>query len=194
MASSQGYLEYVLDLLSGVEGLTTRKMMGEYLLYSEGTLFGGVYDDRLLIKETPASASALGATAVPYEGARPMRLVDSDDGDALSRLVGAVMASSQGYLEYVLDLLSGVEGLTTRKMMGEYLLYSEGTLFGGVYDDRLLIKETPASASALGTTAVPYEGARPLRLVDSDDGDALSRLVGAVCAELRGGPARRARR
>ena len=53
MASSQGYLDYVLDLLSGVEGLTTRKMMGEYLLYSEGTLFGGVYDDRLLIKETP---------------------------------------------------------------------------------------------------------------------------------------------
>lgn len=88
MASSQGYLDYVLDLLSGVEDLTTRKMMGEYLLYSEGTLFGGVYDDRLLIKETPASASALGATAVPYEGARPMRLVDSDDGDALSRLVG----------------------------------------------------------------------------------------------------------
>ena len=102
------------------------------------------------------------------------------------------MASSQGYLDYVLDLLAGVEGLTTRKMMGEYLLYSEGTLFGGVYDDRLLIKETPASASALGATAVPYEGARPMRLVDSDDGDALSRLVGAVCAELRGGPARRA--
>lgn len=104
------------------------------------------------------------------------------------------MASSQGYLDYVLDLLSGVEGLTTRKMMGEYLLYSEGTLFGGVYDDRLLIKETPASASALGATAVPYEGARPMRLVDSDDGDSLSRLVGAVCTELRGGPARRARR
>lgn len=73
MASSQGYFDYVLDLLSGVEGLTARKMMGEYLLYSEGTLFGGVYDDRLLIKETPASALALGATAVPYEGARPMR-------------------------------------------------------------------------------------------------------------------------
>lgn len=41
MASSQGYLEYVLDLLAGVEGLTVKKMMGEYLLYSEGTLFGG---------------------------------------------------------------------------------------------------------------------------------------------------------
>ncbi len=45
-----------------------------------------------------------------------------------------------------------------------------------------------------GPTAVPYEGARPMRLVDSDDGDSLSRLGGAVCAELRGGPARRARR
>lgn len=104
------------------------------------------------------------------------------------------MASSQGYLDYVLDLLSGVEGLTTRKMMGEYLLYSDGTLFGGVYDDRLLIKETPASASALGTTAVPYEGARPMRLVDSEDGEALSRLVEAVCANLRNWSVRKARR
>ncbi len=66
MASSQGYLDYVLDRLSGGEGLTARKMMGESLLYSEGTLFGGVYDDRLLIKETPASVAALGATAGPY--------------------------------------------------------------------------------------------------------------------------------
>ena len=104
------------------------------------------------------------------------------------------MASSQGYLDYVLDLLSGVEGLTARKMMGEYLLYSEGTLFGGVYDDRLRITETPAAASALGATAGPYEGARPMRLVDSDDSDALSRLVGAVCAELRGGSDRKTRR
>lgn len=104
------------------------------------------------------------------------------------------MASTQGYLDYVLDLLSGVDGLTTRKMMGEYLLYSEGTLFGGVYDDRLLVKETPASITALDATAVPYEGARPMRLVDSEDGEALSRLVEAVCADLRNGPVRKARR
>lgn len=104
------------------------------------------------------------------------------------------MASSQGYLEYVLDLLAGVEGLTVKKMMGEYLLYSEGTLFGGVYDDRLLVKETSASVAALVATAAPYEGARPMRLVESEDGEALSRLIGSVCADLRGGPARKARR
>ncbi|MFR4803071.1 MAG: hypothetical protein ACLT98_07020 [Eggerthellaceae bacterium] len=54
--------DYVPDLLSGVEGLTTRK--GEYLLYSEGTLFGGArYDDRRP-SATPRP-SALRATAVP---------------------------------------------------------------------------------------------------------------------------------
>lgn len=77
--------------------------------------------------------------------------------------------------------------------MEEYLLYSEGTLFGGVYDDRLLIKETPTSVSELSTIAAPYKGAKPMRLVDSDDGEMVSRLIEAVCADLCGGPARKAR-
>ena len=50
MTSSAEYLDYVLDLLREVPALTYRKMMGEYLLYSDGILFGGVYDDRLLLK------------------------------------------------------------------------------------------------------------------------------------------------
>ena len=58
-------------------------MMGEYLLYARGTLFGGVYDDRFLLKETPASSAALTAQCSPYPGAKPMRLVDVEDRDAL---------------------------------------------------------------------------------------------------------------
>lgn len=58
MASSRDYLDYVLELLSGVDGLTTRKMMGEYLLYSDGILFGGIYDNRLLIKDPCFFSSA----------------------------------------------------------------------------------------------------------------------------------------
>ena len=54
MASSEEYLAYVLDLLADVPQVTTRKMMGEYLLYAEGMLFGGVYDDRFLVKPTAA--------------------------------------------------------------------------------------------------------------------------------------------
>lgn len=68
MASSQGYLEYVLDLLSGVEGLTTRKMMGEYLLYSEGTLFGGVYDGSLAHQGDPRVRVGAGRDRRPLRG------------------------------------------------------------------------------------------------------------------------------
>ena len=83
---------------------------------------------------------------------------------------GCDMASSAEYLEYVLDLLADVPEVTTRKMMGEYLLYAQGRLFGGIYDDRFLVKPTPASRVALATEEVPYEGAAPMLLVDIEDG------------------------
>lgn len=94
------------------------------------------------------------------------------------------MASTPEYLEYVLDLLSGVPEVTTRKMMGEYLLYASGKLFGGVYDDRLLVKDTEASRAILGTLEVPYEGASPMRLVDIEDAEAVADLVTAMLPEL----------
>ena len=61
MASSAEYLEYFLDLLADVPEVSHRKMMGEYLLYASGKLFGGVYDDRFLVKSTESSRAALGA-------------------------------------------------------------------------------------------------------------------------------------
>jgi len=87
MASSAEYLEHVLDLLADVPEVTTRKMMGEYLLYSSGRLFGGVYDDRFLVKDTPASRAVLSASEVPYDGASTMMLVDVEDRDAVADLV-----------------------------------------------------------------------------------------------------------
>ena len=79
MASSVEYLEYVLDLLQAVPLLTHRKMMGEYMLYSEDILFGGIYDDRFLLKDVPAARDAFPYEEIPYGGARPMLLVDSED-------------------------------------------------------------------------------------------------------------------
>ena len=52
MASSNDYLEYVLELLRGVGGVACKRMMGEFLLYKDGVLFGGIYDNRFLIKKT----------------------------------------------------------------------------------------------------------------------------------------------
>lgn len=101
------------------------------------------------------------------------------------------MASSPEYLEYVLELLSGVPEVTTRKMMGEYLLYARGKLFGGVYDDRFLVKVTDTSRAALTMEEVPYDGASPMLVVDVEDPDAVAELVESMLAELPEGKRRR---
>ena len=94
------------------------------------------------------------------------------------------MASSEEYLTYVLDLLVDVPEVATRKMMGEYLLYAAGKLFGGVYDDRFLVKDTEASRAVLSVWETPYEGASPMLLVDMEDSEAVAALVEAMLPEL----------
>lgn len=74
MASKQETLDFVLSQLVGIEGLRTRKMMGEYLIYYQDKVVAGIYDDRLLVKITPSSKALLpyANEEVPYEGAKPM--------------------------------------------------------------------------------------------------------------------------
>lgn len=55
MSSTEQYLEFVLDLLGELDDVVHRKMMGEYVLYYRGKVIGGIYDDRFLLKVTPAS-------------------------------------------------------------------------------------------------------------------------------------------
>lgn len=94
------------------------------------------------------------------------------------------MASSTEYLEYVLDLLRDVPSVTHKKMMGEYMLYSDGLLFGGIYDDRFLLKDTPASRAAFPDEQIPYEGAKCMMLVDSEDPVRVSTVVASMLPEL----------
>lgn len=91
MASSSEYLEYVLDLLREVPAVTHRKMMGEYILYSEGVVIGGIYDDRFLLKNVPAAREAFVSEQIPYDGAKPMLLVDSEDPARVSSVIGAML-------------------------------------------------------------------------------------------------------
>lgn len=93
MTTSKDYLNYVLDLLSEADGITYRAMMGEYVLYCHDKVFGGVYDDRLLVKPT-ASAKALLADAeyqVPYEGAKPMLAIDFEDKFRLAEVIESMV-------------------------------------------------------------------------------------------------------
>ena len=96
------------------------------------------------------------------------------------------MSSTDQYLEFVLDLLGELEDVAHRKMMGEYLLYYRGKVFGGIYDDRFLLKVTPASERLLpdAPRAIPYEGAKEMLLVEVEDRDTLHDVVDAMWEEL----------
>ncbi|MBO4554351.1 MAG: TfoX/Sxy family protein [Clostridia bacterium] len=94
------------------------------------------------------------------------------------------MASSVEYLTYVLDLLREVDGITYKKMMGEFLLYKDGVLFGGVYDDRFLVKKTPSLQDFDLSEELPYEGAKPMLVVDSDDAEEVKEIVLKVCSAI----------
>ena len=92
MPSSEKFRDHVLQRFKGELRVTTRKMMGEYILYADGKIFGGIYDDRLLVKPVAAALAMLpGAKKqLPYDGAKPMLRVTNEqieDGDLLVRLL-----------------------------------------------------------------------------------------------------------
>ena len=97
------------------------------------------------------------------------------------------MASTKGYLEFILEQLSELDGITHRTMMGEYILYYRGRVFGGIYDDRLLVKPVPAAVKLMpdAEMEMPYDGAKEMILVnDVDDRGFLKNLVESMWEEL----------
>jgi len=95
------------------------------------------------------------------------------------------MASSKDYLEYVLDLLREVHGITYKMMMGEYMLYKDDILFGGVYDNRFLIKKTKSLENSGLKEQIPYPSAKAMLLVDSEDPDEIKGLIALVVNDLK---------
>ena len=97
------------------------------------------------------------------------------------------MASSKGYLDFVLEQLSELDEVSFRAMMGEYILYYRGRVFGGIYDDRLLVKPVPSAVKLMPDTTMelPYDGAKEMILVDDiDNREFLCRLVRSMWEEL----------
>lgn len=97
------------------------------------------------------------------------------------------MASSKEYLHYILEQLSGLEEITYRAMMGEFILYYRGRIVGGIYDDRLLVKPVKAALSAMPSAVyeLPYDGAKPMLLVEEvDSKEFLTGLFTAMYSEL----------
>ena len=97
------------------------------------------------------------------------------------------MASSKEYLDFILDQLSGLDEISYRAMMGEYIVYYRGRIVGGIYDDRFLVKPTKSAVSMMpdADKELPYEGAKEMLLVDNvENREFLQELLNAMYEEL----------
>lgn len=97
------------------------------------------------------------------------------------------MASSKEYLDFILDQLSGLDEISCRAMMGEYIVYYRGRIVGGIYDDRFLVKPTKSAVSMMpdADKELPYEGVKEMLLVDNvENREFLQELLNAMYDEL----------
>ena len=83
MATPKEYKEFMLEQLDLLDNITCKAMMGEFLLYYDDILFGGIYDNRLLVKIVDTNKKYNMGEAIPYESAKPMYLVDDVDNKEL---------------------------------------------------------------------------------------------------------------
>ena len=97
------------------------------------------------------------------------------------------MASTKEYLDFILEQLAGLEEVSYRAMMGEYIIYHRGKIVGGIYDDRFLVKPTKSAKNMMpdADMEVPYEGAKEMLLVDNvDNREFMKSLLEAMYDEL----------
>lgn len=97
------------------------------------------------------------------------------------------MASSKAYLDFILEQLSELEAITYKAMMGEYIIYYQGKIVGGIYDDRFLVKPVKSAIKLMPNAEyeLPYEGAKEMLLVDDvDNKEFMKDLLEAMYEEL----------
>ena len=96
------------------------------------------------------------------------------------------MATTKDYRDFILEQLNLLDNITCKSMMGEYLLYYNGLLFGGIYDDRLLVKIVDSNKKYNMQESIPYESAKSMYLVDDvDNQEVLRDIVLDTCKDLK---------
>lgn len=95
------------------------------------------------------------------------------------------MATAKDYRDFVLEQLSPIEDITCKPMMGEFLLYYKGVLFGGLYDNRFLVKKTQSLSSLGLCTAIPYEGAKEMYEIDFENVDETKDIILKIYSDLK---------
>lgn len=97
------------------------------------------------------------------------------------------MASDLEFVQYVMEQLRGIEGVTYRRMFGEYGVFCRGKFFAVICDNQLYVKITQEGREILKECMEipPYQGANPYFFIENiDDTQALQRLVEATYQAL----------
>ena len=102
MATSKEYKDFILEQLDLLDNITCKAMMGEFLLYYNDILFGGIYDNRLLVKIVDTNKEYNMQESIPYDGAKPMYLVDDVDNQETIRdiVLDTCKGLKWGFYEY----------------------------------------------------------------------------------------------
>ena len=95
------------------------------------------------------------------------------------------MSSSKEFRDFILEQLRKLNNISCRAMMGEYILYYNNKIFGGIYDDRFLIKKTKSNKKYSLCEEIPYPNAKPMYMVvNLDDIEYLQELIEETCKDL----------
>ena len=96
-----------------------------------------------------------------------------------------IMATSKEYKDFILEQLDLLDNVTCKAMMGEFLLYYNDILFGGIYDNRLLVKIVETNKKYNMKEQIPYESAKIMYLVDDvNNKELLKEIVVETCNGL----------
>ena len=96
------------------------------------------------------------------------------------------MATSKDYKDFILEQLSLLDNIKCKSMMGEFLLYYNDILFGGIYDNRLLVKIVETNKKYNMEEQIPYETAKPMYMIDDvEDRELLKEIVVETCKGLK---------
>ena len=100
------------------------------------------------------------------------------------------MPSNKDYLDFVLNQISELKNVSWRAMMGEYVIYYQQKVIGGIYDDRFLLKPTRTALEILNEAGLtpgmdfPYPGAKEMIVADIDDQALTCRMIAAIANDL----------
>lgn len=97
------------------------------------------------------------------------------------------MADNKELAAYIMEQLAELGEIRNIPMMGGYVFYYRERIFGGIYGNGFLVKDTGAARKYMPDSEPepPYEGAKAMLPVTIlEDGETLRRMVAEMYPEL----------